>query len=951
MNDLRKTKSQLVAELVRLRARVAELEASRPDASSGAPAKPQGPAAQARAEKASPRLAANLPESSAAQTPPHPLADDQWPSLVSEATLSADHARVEGELSTSKAILQAAIDSIPFDFGVLGPSGTYVLQNATCKANWGESIGRRPEEICTDPQDLATMQANHRRAMCGEKVEGEVELTIRGERRFCHHVTVPIWNEGRVWGVLGLNVDVTERKQAEDRLRSNERTLRALMDASPESMFLMTPDGTVLMANETAAQRLSTTVAEMIGRVVYTLLPAELADSRSRLVAEVIRTRKPIRLEDTRAGRTYESAVHPIMNERGEVTSIAVLGIDRTERKRAEEALRKAHDELEEKVKQRTAELAIFRSFAEASDQAFGIADLAGHATYVNPALCRMSGRAVEEILGKPVVSFFPEALRGKVQNEIISTVLRDGRWSGESFFPTLSGECKPTFENHFLIRDQSGHPAYLAGVITDVSSIKEAERKLAQSEEKYRTLVEASPDGVLMADMQGRLTYASSAVLAYHGAQCMEEVLGRDPTEFVAPEDRPRFLENLQRIREKNVRNSVEYTFLKKDGTSFPGEISTAVVRDSDGEPQAMVAVLRDISERKAAEAALRQSRDELQAIYDGMTDGVTVEDLETRRVVRVNAAFQKMLGYDLQELPTAPVERFHPSNQAADIMQQYKAHVEGRMTRSEAIPFVCRDGSTRYLDINTRRILYDGRPCMVCFFHDITERKQVQDALRRERQSLWRMLQASDHERQVLSYEIHDGLAQYLSSAWMQFQNYNAWRKTSPAEARKAYKTAVELVRQAHFESRRLISDVRPPIIDENGLDVAISHLVHEHRRRGGPSIKLDSDVHFGRLSPVLENTLYRIVQEALSNACTHSKSKKVSISLAQEGSEVCLKVQDWGIGFHPESVEKGHFGLEGIRQRVRLLGGRLTIESSPGSGTTVEAVVPLLEEPTTE
>ena len=154
------------------------------------------------------------------------------------------------------------------------------------------------------------------------------------------------------------------------------------------------------------------------------------------------------------------------------------------------------------------------------------------------------------------------------------------------------------------------------------------------------------------------------------------------------------------------------------------------------------------------------------------------------------------------------------------------------------------------------------------------------------------------------------------------------------------------MELVRQAHSESRRLISEVRPPVIDESGLETAISHLVHEQRRHGGPKIECHSSVQFGRLPPILENALYRIAQEALTNACKHSKSKKVTVTLTQEGQDVRLEVRDWGIGFDPESVEKGHFGLEGIRQRVRLFGGRLTIQSKPGSGTLVQVVVPILE-----
>lgn len=327
-------------------------------------------------------------------------------------------------------------------------------------------------------------------------------------------------------------------------------------------------------------------------------------------------------------------------------------------------------------------------------------------------------------------------------------------------------------------------------------------------------------------------------------------------------------------------------------------------------------------------------------------MRDGLTVEDIETQRVVRVNASFCQMLGYSDEELRDGELEDVHPADSLTAIQETYRAHAEGRVIRSEAVPFLRKDGSIVHADISSNRIMYHGRPSLICYFHDTTERKQAQEALERERQSLWRMLQASDHERQIISCEIHDGLAQYLAAANLQFQVFDYLRESNPEEAKKAYDAGVQLVSQSHFEARRLISDVRPPVIDEVGIETAISHLVHEQRRHGGTKIKFDSDVQFSRLPSILENSLYRIAQEALTNACKHSKSRKVNVILAQDNQDVRLEVRDWGIGFDPESVEKGHFGLEGIRQRVRLLGGRLKIESKPGCGTLVQVVVPLVE-----
>jgi signal transduction histidine kinase len=260
--------------------------------------------------------------------------------------------------------------------------------------------------------------------------------------------------------------------------------------------------------------------------------------------------------------------------------------------------------------------------------------------------------------------------------------------------------------------------------------------------------------------------------------------------------------------------------------------------------------------------------------------------------------------------------------------------------------IDYIGPDGTITPVEINANVITTKEGQRIVSLCRDITERKQTRDALERERQSLWGMLQASDHERQTISYEIHDGLAQYLAAAMMRFQAHDTLRENSPAKAKTAYETAVELVRQAHSESRRLISEVRHPVIDESGLETAISHLVHEQRLSAGPKIEYHSSVQFGRLPPILENALYRIVQEALTNACKHSKSQKVTVTVTQEGEHVQLEVRDWGIGFDQDAVGKGHFGVEGIRQRVRLLGGRLTIESKPGSGALVQVVVPILE-----
>jgi signal transduction histidine kinase len=151
--------------------------------------------------------------------------------------------------------------------------------------------------------------------------------------------------------------------------------------------------------------------------------------------------------------------------------------------------------------------------------------------------------------------------------------------------------------------------------------------------------------------------------------------------------------------------------------------------------------------------------------------------------------------------------------------------------------------------------------------------------------------------------------------------------------------------MLRQAHFETRRLIAGVRPPILDEAGVLAAIGHLIQEAQLQTGPKIEFRRRVAFGRLVPILENAIYRIVQEGLANACGHSKSNRVRVELVQHGDGLCITIRDWGIGFNFSDVEEDHFGLEGIRERARLLGGDVTVESRPGHGTCLTVGLPLV------
>ena len=228
----------------------------------------------------------------------------------------------------------------------------------------------------------------------------------------------------------------------------------------------------------------------------------------------------------------------------------------------------------------------------------------------------------------------------------------------------------------------------------------------------------------------------------------------------------------------------------------------------------------------------------------------------------------------------------------------------------------------------------------------HEIEDRKRVEDVLKRERRALKHMLKASDHERQLIAYDIHDGLAQELAGAIMQFQICDHARKANRKDAAKAFDVGITLLQRSHVEARRLISGVRPPILDESGVVAAIVHLVYDPAFDQGPKIDFRNRVTFTRLAPVLESVVYRIVQEGLTNARNHSKSKKILVSLRQRDDRLRIEIRDWGVGFDPKTRQENRFGLQGIRERARLLGGKCSIRSTPGAGTVVVVDLPVVE-----
>jgi PAS domain S-box-containing protein len=343
----------------------------------------------------------------------------------------------------------------------------------------------------------------------------------------------------------------------------------------------------------------------------------------------------------------------------------------------------------------------------------------------------------------------------------------------------------------------------------------------------------------------------------------------------------------------------------------------------------------------RREVEDALRRSENRLQSLLENIPDFVLLVD----RNGIIQFANRGAPGVDRESLLGACVFDFtaaeHQETSRRTLDQAFATglpqacqsqDILGQWWSNRLAPLAPEGGVDRALVIST----------------DITTERLAAEAVKKEQRLLRQLLELHERQRKLTAYEIHDGFAQQLTGALFRLQAFRENLARDPAEAWRDFDSAAELLGRAIDETRRLITGLRPPILDEAGIIEAIEYLVCEHRQRGAPEIEFEHDVSFARLAPPLESAVFRIVQESLQNACRHSRSQRVRVTLAQRDRRIFIDVRDWGVGFDPDAVAEQRFGLQGIRERVRLLEGNVTIQSAPADGTLISVELPVVEAP---
>ena len=408
-----------------------------------------------------------------------------------------------------------------------------------------------------------------------------------------------------------LEVCRSERDACQKELKTNENDVHALLNATPEIAFLMDQHGVILAANEATARAYHTTVQKLLGARVYDLIPPEL-DSHARTKAlEAVDSEAPVRFEMEWKGRFLDHSLYMVKDENQQVTRIAVYVRDITRRKRMEAELQQAEEKYR-KIYENATE-GIFQSTFE------------GRMISVNPSFARIHGFDSPDELIRTVTDIGKQ-LWADPQRRLEMTHLLRNQGSVENFESRMrrkDGSLQWISINARTVRDTQGKILYLEGTMQDITRRKEAAEALAESEERYRTAIEHSNDGVAIINKNGRYQYVNRKFVEMFGYSSPEEIIGEPVILVVHPEDRERVSTmNQRRWKGEPAPSRYEFNGITKDGQTIFIEVSVTgtIYRN---EPVLLV-YFRDVSDRKLAEEALLRSHKELEHLNRVKTKAV---------------------------------------------------------------------------------------------------------------------------------------------------------------------------------------------------------------------------------------------------------------------------------------------------------------------------------------
>jgi PAS domain S-box-containing protein len=872
----------------------------------------------------------------------------------------------------------------------------------------------------------------------------ETGLPVEGEWRVVWPDRSIHWLAGR-WQVLkdesgqprrmtGVNIDITERKQADEAIRRQAE----LLDLAHDAILVWDLKERLAFWNRGAEEQYGWTKAEALGQKVNLLLKTEFPRPLQELEAELLKTgRLDVELvQHARDGRRLVVAARWVLHrdEVGKSARILEIATDISARQQAEEELQKAYEELELRVEERTADLKVTvaqlqeevmeRQQAERQAASLGrlyrllskvgeaIVRAADQETLfkqvcriaVDDGLFRMAWVGLTDPHGQSIRAVaqygFAEGYLDGLEIPLADVpesrgptgvAVREGRvdvcqdfaadprmapWreqalargyrSSAAFPLRLAGQVvgaltlyaeRPGFFNEAeiaLLESLSGDLSFAMESLDREDRRRQAEDALVRHTALVHDLYNNAPCGYHSLDQDGTFVQINDTELAWLGYS-QEEVLGRLKfSDLLSADSLRTFEKNFAGFKERGWVRDLEFELRRKDGSLFPVLLNATVVRDEAGNYLMSRSTLFDITERRRAEAALKEKTRLLDAFFEhAFTPQVFLD--KDFNFIRVNRAYARACRREMEEFPGHNHFEFYPHEENEAI---FRAVVHTK-TPYDAVakPFVFPEHpewGVTYWDWTLAPILDEAGKVdfLVLSLKDVTARRLAEEALKESEEQLrflaTAILSVQEKERGRLSRELHDGLGQALLVFKLQLRAIQRQLPEECGTLKQDCNFALQYMDEIIEDIRRLSHNLSPTILEDIGLIAALKNLCQEFERLHDLKVTLEAEELATPLSRQAQIHLYRICQEALANISKHARATRVSLVVQKCGAELAFAIADDGSGFDVEEVTAREapgrgLGLAAMFERIRILRGELKITSRQGQGTLISFRVP--------
>lgn len=484
------------------------------------------------------------------------------------------------------------------------------------------------------------------------------------------------------------------------------------------------------------------------------------------------------------------------------------------------------------------------------------------------------------------------------------------------------------------------------------MGSVSPASEALAQPR-----LAHAALEAVITVDRQQRIVMINPAGLNMFGLT-IEQAVGLDLGQLMPPRLRSAHQHHVQRFGdsgeiERPMGRRGQVIGLRANGEEFPLEaaIFKSEVVQASGTVTYYTALLRDLSELNRMSSVIDQLNQRLRSVFERAPVAIWITEMD--RVVFANSACARLVGLKEpgQLVGRSIFELLLPGSH--DLVRKKLQCLEQAEGVSVLVGSLQRaDGGVLEVEMVVAVLPDHEHSFVQMVINDITQRTREKQNLLKSRRTL-RELSASlvaarEEERRRIARELHDELGQRLTA--LKLEMISCQRDHPNLGVGERAQLMLDMLDETVASARRISMDLRPLMLDDLGLAEAIDWLVKEFKRRTG--IEVDTLVGEGvrELSPHLATTIYRIVQEALTNITRHAHATRVWVAMQRSGEELELAIRDNGVGFPNgrRSRNPGSFGLLGIRERVLMLGGQISVGNAPEGGALLVVRVPMVPSP---